>query len=121
MIKFTVVIPAYNSLATIPATIESLSLNCHRDFVEEIIVVDSSDAPASIEFLDAAAARGAIRLIRCATKTMPSLARNMGARAATSPYLAFIDSDVAVTEQWSRKVADFFSRGGLAGAGSVSL
>jgi len=121
MVKFTVIIPAYNSLATIPATIASLSLDCHRDFVREIIVVDSSDAPASIEYLVAAEARGEIRLISCATKTMPSIARNVGARAALSPYLVFIDSDVAVTAQWSRKIADYFSAGGLAGAGSVTI
>lgn len=121
MIKFTVIIPAYNSLATIPAAIESLSLNCHRDFIQELIVVDSSDTPASIEFLDAAAERGDIRLIRCATKTMPSLARNIGAHAATSHYLVFIDSDVTVTEQWSRSIAVFFASGGQAGAGSVAI
>lgn len=121
MIKFSVVIPAYNSLPTILASIESLSMGCHHDFIQEIIVVDSSDDLASIEYLTAAEARGNIRLIRCADKTMPALARNMGARAASSPYLVFIDSDVAVTEHWSRIISDFFSLGGKAGAGSVNI
>jgi len=121
MIRITVIIPAYNSLATIPATIASLLLDCHREYIQEIIVVDSSDAPASIEYLVAAEARGEIRLIRCASKTMPSLGRNIGANAALSPYLVFIDSDVVVTSPWSRCIVDFYSAGGQAGAGSVTI
>jgi GT2 family glycosyltransferase len=121
MVKFSVIIPAYNSLLTIPATIESLLADCHRDFIHEIIVVDSSDASSSIEYLVNKEAESCIKLIRLSTKTMPSLARNIGAHTATSPYLVFVDSDVVVTKQWSSSIADFFSAGYKAGAGSVSV
>ncbi|HTP64314.1 MAG TPA: glycosyltransferase [Geobacteraceae bacterium] len=121
MVRFSVIIPAYNSLRTMPATIASLLAASHRDYIHEIIVADSSDDPSSLQYLANEEAQGHIRLIRLASKTMPSLARNAGARAATSPYLVFVDSDVMVTEQWSRIIADFFAGGNMAGGGSVSV
>lgn len=119
--KFSVVIPSLNSYPAIQLTIDSLFSACHQEHIQEVIVVDSSDQSPSIEYLEELGRRSAINLIRCPDKTVPGIARNIGARASNSPYLAFVDSDIIVSSQWSKTISDFFSSGGLAGAGSLDV
>ena len=121
MVKFSIIIPSYNSLRTIPATIESLLKDCHKQYIGEITVVDSSDDPAYLEYLTLIEAHKHIKLIRCQSKTMPALARNIGARAAESPYLVFVDSDVIVVPGWSKAISDLFVAGVMAGSGSIGI
>src|ERR1039457_6467789 len=89
MVKFSIIIPSYNSLRTIPATIESLLKDCHKQYIGEIAVVDSSDDPAYLEYLTLIEAHKHIKLIRCQSKTMPALARKIGAPDDQKPYLFF--------------------------------
>lgn len=121
MAKFSIIIPSYNSLRTIPWTMESLLQDCHRKYIREIIVVDSSDDPAYLEYLTRTEANGHIKLIRCASKTMPALARNIGARAAESSHLVFVDSDVIAVPDWSKAISDLFDSGIKAGSGPIGI
>ncbi len=86
--RFSVIIPAFNAVATLARAIESV---CAQSWpVHEIIVVDdgSTDATAEVarQFGDA------VRLIRQENSGV-SVARNAGAAAATGNWLAFLDAD----------------------------
>jgi glycosyltransferase involved in cell wall biosynthesis len=86
--RFSVIIPAYNSAATLARAIESVRAQSWP--AHEIIVVDdgSTDATAGIagQFGDA------VRLIRQPNSGV-SAARNAGAAAASGNWLAFLDAD----------------------------
>jgi glycosyltransferase involved in cell wall biosynthesis len=82
----SVVIPTWNSQATLGRLLESLKLQTVRDF--EVIVVDnlSSDSTASI-----AQVQGCNLISR---RTNRSEARNLGGEAAKSECLLFLDCDM---------------------------
>jgi len=120
MMKISIIIPSYNSRKTIWHTLKSLSMQTRPDLIEEIIVVDSSDDVATVKLLKEAAGKGEIKLIKPACKTMPAIARNIGAGHAAADYLAFLDSDVMAAGDWVEKIMMFFDKGYRAGGGSVS-
>jgi glycosyltransferase involved in cell wall biosynthesis len=86
--RFSVVIPAFNSAATLARAIESVRAQSWP--AHEIIVVDdgSTDATAGVarQFGDA------VRLLQQPNSGV-SVARNAGAAAATGDWLAFLDAD----------------------------
>jgi glycosyltransferase involved in cell wall biosynthesis len=85
---FSVVIPTYNRLPLIKATLASVFSQTFTDY--EIIVVDdgSMDSTADhVRRLDPA-----IKVIRQANRG-PGAARNRGAKEAHGTYIAFLDSD----------------------------
>jgi len=88
MVRFSVIIPAYNSAATLARAIESVCGQTRP--AHEIIVVDDGSTDAT-----AAVARGygeAVRLIQQPNSGVAT-ARNAGASAATGAWLAFLDAD----------------------------
>jgi glycosyltransferase involved in cell wall biosynthesis len=87
----SVVIPAYNSGATIVATIESVLQQTYADY--EIIVVDDGSTDDTRVRVDAFGAR-----VRYAyqSNSERSAARNHGIRLARGKYIAFLDAD----DQW---------------------
>lgn len=88
---FTVVIPAINAAATLPATLASLRAQTCADW--EALVVDDGSTDAT---RDLAATRDPrIRVLRNPRKG-PSAARNHGAAEAAGEILAFLDAD----DQW---------------------
>ena len=88
MPRFSVIVPAYNSTATLGRAIDSILAQTWP--AHEIIVVDdgSTDDTADV-------ARGygdRVRLVRQANEGV-SAARNAGVRIATGDWLAFLDAD----------------------------
>lgn len=86
--KYSVIVPAYNAHATLPALLDSLEAQTFRDF--EVIVVDdaSTDGAAS------EAVRPGIRHERLPERSGPATARNTGARLAHGDWLVFADADM---------------------------
>jgi GT2 family glycosyltransferase len=86
--RFSVVIPAFNSAATLARAIESVRAQSWP--AHEIIVVDdgSTDATAAV----ATRFGDAVRLLQQPNSGV-SVARNAGAAAATGDWLAFLDAD----------------------------
>jgi glycosyltransferase involved in cell wall biosynthesis len=86
--RFSVVIPAYNTAATLARAIDSVRAQTWP--AHEIIVVDdgSSDATAEV----AAGFGNAVRIIRQPNRGV-AVARNAGAAAASGDWLAFLDAD----------------------------
>lgn len=98
--KLSVIVPAYNAQDTLPAQLDALAAQ-NVDFPFEVLVCDngSSDDTAALvrEY------RGNIiglRLIDASARRGPAAARNIGARNARSPLLAFCDADDVVGLGW---------------------
>ena len=88
MPRVSVIIPVYNSQATLAAAVESILAQTYRDF--ELIAVDDGSTDASREILSRYSDRITI-LARA--NAGPAVARNAGVRVATGDLLAFLDSD----------------------------
>lgn len=85
--RFSVVIPAFNSAATLARAIESVRAQAWP--AHEILVVDDGSTDATAEV---AAGFDGVCLIRQKNSGV-SGARNAGAAAATGDWLAFLDAD----------------------------
>lgn len=93
----TVVIPVKNNpagLERLLAAVEGLTV---------IVVDDGSDVPLS------APARDSLRVLRHERSRGPAAARNTGLRAATTPFVAFLDSDVVPRKGWLEVMLGHFS------------
>jgi glycosyltransferase involved in cell wall biosynthesis len=113
MTKVTVIIPAFNSTATINSAIESVLRQQQAvGGPPAIVVVDdgsTDDLPAMLEVYG-----GRITLIRHAANQGPAAARNSGIAAVEAGYIAFLDAD----DEWlATKLArqiDLMQRNGWA-------
>jgi len=90
--RFTLVVPAYNEEACLPALLDSVDAARERyhggpDAVQ-VVVVDNASTDATAEI----ARRRGCEVVR-ASKRVIGAARNAGARAARGEILAFIDAD----------------------------
>lgn len=108
----SVVVPAYNAAATLPATLASIRASTVRDI--EIVVVDdgSSDATPAV-VADLAASEPRLRLVTLVNSGV-SAARNAGIRATTAPLVALLDADdVWHPDHLARHLRRFAADGGL--------
>ncbi|MGQ0834833.1 MAG: glycosyltransferase family 2 protein [Gammaproteobacteria bacterium] len=82
-------------------TRESLeSIYANTDLPFSLVYVDGRSPPRIARYLrEQSAARG-FRLIRTAHYLSPNSARNLGAQAVQTRYLAFVDNDVVVAGNW---------------------
>jgi glycosyltransferase involved in cell wall biosynthesis len=89
-ISFSIVMPAYNSEATIDAAIESVLRQTRRDF--ELIVVDDGSTDNTVARVERYLGAGRIKLI-----TQPHLgssaARNRAIAESVGEYVSLLDSD----------------------------
>lgn len=96
--KISVVIPAYNSQATIKACIKSVFSQTYQNF--EVIVVNDGSKDNTEELLKALSTTYS-ELFYC---TIPNggvvNARNVGRRKATGNYITFIDSDDTIEKDF---------------------
>ncbi|ETT25321.1 mycofactocin system glycosyltransferase [Rhodococcus aetherivorans] len=93
----TVVIPVKNNTAGLErllAAVEGLTV---------IVVDDGSDVPVPTP------ARASVRVLRHERSRGPAAARNTGLRAATTPFVAFLDSDVVPRKGWLEVMLGHFS------------
>ncbi len=113
------IIPSYNSLKTLPKTIESiLAQQAAGPF--EIVVVDSSDDEMAKKYLSTLVS-DQIKVIVLEQKTIPAQSRNIGARAAKGELLCFIDSDVILADDWLKEIIAAYTQGCRAGGGAIGI
>jgi cellulose synthase/poly-beta-1,6-N-acetylglucosamine synthase-like glycosyltransferase len=99
--SISVVVPARDAAATLPALLESLAaLDYPRDRFE-VLVVDN----ASSDRTAGTAGRFPVRLVREEAVISSYAARNAGLRAATGDWIAFTDADCVVDRGWLRALA----------------
>lgn len=88
MKTFSVVIPTYNRAALLRRALGSVWRQTFTDF--EVIVVDDGSIDGTVEYLRTLGGR--VRWLS-QPNAGPGAARNLGARAASGEYVAFLDSD----------------------------
>ena len=91
----SVVIPTYNRIHTLPASVDSV-LNQTYENLELIIMDDGSD-DGTEEYVNSIADKR-VRYRKAEKNMGPSAARNLGAELAKGRYLAFQDSD----DEWAQ-------------------
>ena len=97
--KVSVIIPVYNSEATIERCIHSLQNQTLQDI--EMIFVNDCGTDASADIIREAALKdNRIRILFNEKKSGPGFSRNQGIKAASGEYLSFVDSDDYVEERF---------------------
>ena len=89
MPRASIVVPAYNTLATLPETVASLLAQTYDDF--EVIVVDDGSSDGTADWVRAQKDRR-LRLVRQLNRGLAG-ARNGGIVAARGVYVGFCDGD----------------------------
>ncbi len=121
-IKFSIIIPSYNSSPTILKCISSIKESAGDASDYEIIVADSSDddTPKFISFGSFCISLKPphVKLVRLSEKTPPGTARNAGAKAAHGETLVFIDSDCALEPDYYEQLLTLINTHDV-GGGSV--
>jgi glycosyltransferase involved in cell wall biosynthesis len=95
----SVIIPSYESHATVAATLQSLRNQLFDDF--EIILIDSGE---SNDVARIAADFPEVRYHRSEQRLLPHEARNIGVKLARSDILIFTDPDVVAAPDWLEKL-----------------
>ncbi len=92
MPRFSIIVPAHQVQAYLPACLASVLSQDFRDL--ELIVVDDASPDASGEIIaEAAAADDRVTGLRLAATAGPGPARNAGLARATGRYVLFLDGD----------------------------
>lgn len=94
--RISIIIPAYDSHATIAACLDAIERQSWRDF--ETIVVDSSPTEETASIVRERFP--SVRLLRNPTRLYPQGARNQGFAAAKGSLIVFTDSDVYARADW---------------------
>jgi glycosyltransferase involved in cell wall biosynthesis len=89
IMKFSVIIPAYNAERYIAKAIESCLSQSYAP--REIIVVDDGSTDGTAEIAESFPSP--VRVIRLSENMGASVARNRGVQASTGDWLAFLDAD----------------------------
>jgi lipopolysaccharide/colanic/teichoic acid biosynthesis glycosyltransferase/glycosyltransferase involved in cell wall biosynthesis len=114
--RASVVVPAYNAAATLPACLAALAHQTVSSTEFEVIVVDDGSTDDT-----AALARAAgVQVIRQA-HAGPAAARNRGAAAASGDLVFFTDADCAPVPGWITELIGAFDDPLVAGAKGAYL
>lgn len=104
--KYSILIPARNSEATLPHCLDSvLELRfSDENFIKEIIVVDDASQDKTVQIAD----RPECRVIKLPKNLGRAEARNIGAQHATEEILVFVDSDIVIPANSLERVSQHF-------------
>jgi glycosyltransferase involved in cell wall biosynthesis len=109
-IEVSVVIPTFNSEHTIGPTLESLTKQrTGRSW--EVVVADNGSDDGTVDVVESFRDRlPKLTLVDTSDKRGISHARNRASAASTGPYLAFLDADDQVSENWVEGIARALER-----------
>ncbi|MFO0752370.1 MAG: glycosyltransferase [Thermodesulfovibrionales bacterium] len=106
MIRYSIVVPAYNAAATLDACLQALLDQTTEREAFEIIVVDDG----STDLTGEVARKYPVRFVQQENRG-PAAARNHGAREAKGGILLFTDSDCVPSPDWIREMTKPFAGG----------
>lgn len=101
-VKVSVIVPVYNAEKTIRRTMDSLLKQTLGKI--EIIVVDDGSTDGTAKILDEYAAQNEHVKVIHQENSYVGTARNEGRKQATGDYIAFIDADDTVSEDYFEKM-----------------
>ncbi|MBW4458688.1 MAG: glycosyltransferase [Nodosilinea sp. WJT8-NPBG4] len=106
--KISVIIPCFNAASVIGQQLEALAQQTVTPY--EVIVADNGSTDNSRTVVEQYGDRlPRLKVIDAAKMQGASHARNVGAKAATSDYLAFCDADDVVSEGWLEALSQAFA------------
>lgn len=105
--KASVLIPSYNSRATIASCLEALRAQRTEHEFEVVLVDSSEDGTGEL----VAERFPEVRLVRLPERTLPGRARNLAAEAARGELLLFTDADCVVAPDWVQRLVDAHAGG----------
>jgi glycosyltransferase involved in cell wall biosynthesis len=109
---FSVIIPTYNRLSTLPKTLDSVLAQTFTDF--EVIIADDGSTDETASWVGSVSDH---RVHYCVQQNKGvCAARNLGASKASGKYLIFLDSDDFVKQSW---LSDFYEEISSTGAAVV--
>ena len=112
---YSIVVPAYNEEALLPATLEHLAAAMAvLSFRGEVVVCDNNSTDATGEVARAAGARVVFEPVN-----QISRARNTGAQAAQGRFLVFVDADTHITSGLLGEALERLASGDTCGGGST--
>ena len=114
--RVSVIVCNYNGARTLDETLLSLERLDYPDY--EIIYVDDGSTDESLQIAELHVGR--VRIIAQRNQGL-SVARNVGAQAATGEIVAYIDSDAYADRDWLRHLVASMSSGSYAGGGGPNL
>lgn len=101
---FSIVMPAFNAVATLPAAIESLLAQTHAAF--ELLVIDDCSGDATAEIgREYAALDSRVRLIARTENTGAAACMNAGVELASHAWVAIFDADAIAPDDWLARAA----------------
>jgi len=113
--RLSIVIPAYDSHATLSGCIEALSRQSFRAF--ELIVVDSGPSDESERIVRRDFPW--VRFERAPGRLLPHAARNRGVEISSAEVIVFTDPDIYPQEDWLARLLEAHQRTGGIVVGSV--
>jgi GT2 family glycosyltransferase len=114
-VVITAVMPVFNSMRFLPATVPPLLAAGARHGGVEFIFIDNGSTDGTLEYLSAIEHLN-VRVIRHAGVTIGAL-RNRGAAEGSGSLLSFIDSDCEVGEHYFEAAVAALARSGAAATG----
>jgi len=108
MVKFSIVVPAFNEVKYIGKTLKALKKQTLKDF--EIIVKDGQSIDKTVEI----ARRHADKIVSIRDSSIAD-ARNQGARYAEGDILVFVDADTTLPSYALRRFADLMKDENIVG------
>jgi len=113
--RYSVVVPAYDEEALLPATLESIrAAMAAVPWPGEIVVCDNNSRDRTAEIARAAGARVVFE-----PHNQIARARNTGGRAALGEWLVFVDADTRISPGILGAALDLLASGSCAGGGSI--
>lgn len=121
-VRLSVIVPTCNRAASLTHCLVGLGTQTLLASQFEIIVVDDSGTPADDDSPTTMGDIENLRLLRHPQNLGAAAARNTGARAASSPNLAFLDDDCVPEPEWAAEILDLLAGSdGAALAGTVVI
>jgi glycosyltransferase involved in cell wall biosynthesis len=113
---YSIVIPAYNEEALLPATLDALAraMAALADRPGEVIVVDNGSTDRTAGLARAHGAR-----VVCEPHRQIARARNSGGRASRAQYLIFVDADTLVPPRLLAETLRVLDSGVCCGGGAL--
>ncbi len=102
--KVTLVVVPRERFSFTISSLENIYQNTDIPF--KLVYVDGGSPTSIKDYLKSQAQEKGFDLIRTEHYLVPNVARNMGLKRVTTPYVVFVDNDVIVSQGWLTKLLD---------------
>jgi glycosyltransferase involved in cell wall biosynthesis len=108
-INFSIIIPCFNSNATISRTLESIVKQNYDLKKVEVIIIDDCSTDSTLKVIKSFSGLnklGFVNVFETETNLGPGVARNIGIEASMGRYVLFLDSDDTLNDFSLKKIDD---------------